>query len=139
MEGCDERVENNRDIKVYGNYSLPWPPSTICHRLSSPFFLYPMIDFSKFNSLIDIVMYFNTPEKCKQTIVEASWGDSDIICPYYGQHHCKRRKDESYCRSCNHNFLEIVGSIFENTKVSLAKWFMAMYFISVYKKGIFSH
>ena len=99
-----------------------------------------MIDFSKFNSLIDIVTYFNTPEKCKQTIVEARWNDGDIICPYCGQHHCRQRKDgRFYCRNCNHNFSEMVGTIFENTKVSLVKWFMAMYLISAHKKGISSH
>ena len=33
-----------------------------------------MIDFSKFDNIIDMTMYFNTDEKCKQAITEARWG-----------------------------------------------------------------
>lgn len=97
-----------------------------------------MVDFSKFSSLVDIALYFDTPEKCKEAIKEARWGD-DVVCPYCGQHDCHKRKDGRYvCRNCNHNFSETVGTIFENTKISLVKWFMAMYLISGHKKGVSS-
>ena len=36
-----------------------------------------MIDFSKFDNIIDMTMYFNTDEKCKQAITEARWGVGD--------------------------------------------------------------
>ena len=99
-----------------------------------------MIDFSKFNSLIDIALYFDTEEKCKETIAQARWSDGDVICPYCGAHNCHKRKDGRYvCRNCNHNFSVTVGTIFENTKISLVKWFMAMYLISSHKKGVSSH
>lgn len=99
-----------------------------------------MIDFSKFNSLIDIALYFDTEEKCKETIAQARWSDGDVICPYCGAHDCHKRKDGRYvCRNCNHNFSVTVGTIFENTKISLVKWFMAMYLISSHKKGVSSH
>ena len=102
-----------------------------------------MIDFSKFKSLISLVNYFNTNEKCKQAIIESRWGvgaEQDIVCPYCGQHHCHRRKDGRFCCShCKSNFSCLVGTIFENTKVSLQKWFMAMYLVSSHKKGVSSH
>lgn len=98
-----------------------------------------MVDFSKFNSLVDIALYFDTPKKCKEAIAQARWADGDIICPYCGAHYCHKRKDGRYvCRNCNHNFSETVGTIFENTKISLVKWFMAMYLISSHKKGVSS-
>lgn len=37
------------------------------------------------------------------------------------------------------NFSVLVRTIFENTKISLVKWFMAMYLVSSHKKGISSH
>ena len=40
-----------------------------------------MINFSKFNSLYSVAMYFNTESKCQQAIVESRWGD-DVVCPY---------------------------------------------------------
>lgn len=102
-----------------------------------------MIDFSKFKSLISLVNYFNTSEMCKQAIIESRWGVGtlqDIICPYCGQHHCHKRKDGRFCCShCKRNFSCLVGTIFENTKVSLLKWFMAMYLVSSHKKGVSSH
>ena len=44
-----------------------------------------------------------------------------------------------HCTKCNHNFSCTVGTIFENTKVSLRKWFIAMNLISSHKKGLSSH
>ncbi len=99
-----------------------------------------MIDFSRFNSLVDIALYFDTPAKCKDTLIQARWADGDIVCPYCGAHCCHARKDGRFvCSHCNRNFSETVGTIFENTKISLTKWFMAMYLISSHKKGISSH
>ena len=99
-----------------------------------------MIDFSNFNSLVEIALYFDTPAKCKKAIAQSRWADGDVVCPYCGHHHCHRRKDGRFvCSACNHNFSETVGTIFENTKISLVKWFMAMYLISSHKKGVSSH
>jgi len=62
------------------------------------------------------------------------------VCPYCGKHHCHKRADGRFCCSeCHKNFSEKVGTIFENTKIDLRKWFMAMYLISSHKKGISSH
>ena len=98
------------------------------------------IDFSKFNSLFSVMEYFSTDAVCKQAITQSRWADGDVVCPYCGEHHCRLCKDNRYlCRKCNHKFNVIVGTIFENTKISLRKWFLAMYLISSNKKGIASH
>lgn len=99
-----------------------------------------MIDFSQFDNLISLTAYFCTEEKCRQAIIESRWSDGDIVCPYCGGHHCKARNDHRFrCPKCGKNFSCLVGTIFENTKVSLVKWFVAMYLISSHKKGISSH
>ena len=99
-----------------------------------------MVNFSNFNSLHSVASYFSNEDKCKQAIVESRWSNGDIICPYCGQHHCNKRSDGRFCCSkCHKNFSEKVGTIFENTKISLTKWFLAMYLISSHKKGISSH
>ena len=96
------------------------------------------IDFTKFDSLISVADYFDSEKKCKQTLAESRWGD-DIVCPKCGKHHCKLSKTGRYhCTECNHNFSVTVGTIFENTKVSLRKWFFAIYMITSNKKGISS-
>ena len=98
------------------------------------------IDFSKFDSLLSVMEYFTTDSVCKETIAQSRWADGDVVCPYCGEHHCHLCKDNRYlCKGCNHKFNVTVGTIFENTKISLRKWFIAMYLISSHKKGIASH
>ena len=102
-----------------------------------------MIDFSQFDSLIAMTMYFNNEEVCKNAIIETRWGkgeQQDVVCPYCGKHHVKMSKSGRFhCTACNHNFSCKVGTIFEDSNLSLVKWFIAMYFISSHKKGVSSH
>ena len=97
------------------------------------------INFSKFNSLIAIAEYFNTDEICKNAIAQERWNDGNAVCPYCGSTHCHKCSDGRYiCKGCQRKFSVLVGTIFENTKISLRKWFMAMYLISSHKKGVSS-
>ena len=67
-----------------------------------------MIDFSQFESLIALTMYFADDETCRNAIVESRWGageQQDIICPYCGGHHCTERLDGRFrCNHCKCNF-----------------------------------
>lgn len=98
-----------------------------------------MIDFTKFNNITDLTLYFKDEQTCREAIAETRWVGGDVICPYCGHHHCKKGYRGRYvCSHCGNKFSELVGTIFENTKVSLRKWFIAMYLISSHKKGISS-
>ena len=97
-----------------------------------------MINFNNFKSIISVINYFNDEDICKKALVEARWGD-DVVCPFCGQHHCATRKDGKFrCNKCKRNFSCLKGTIFENTKLPLQKWFIAMYLISSHKKGVSS-
>ena len=50
-----------------------------------------MIDFNKFNNIISLTTYFSSENKCKQAIIEIRWADGDVVCPYFGEHHCVKR------------------------------------------------
>ena len=98
------------------------------------------INFSQFNSLIALVDYFDTEDKCKAAIAQERWGDGNAVCPYCGCTHTYMTKEGRYiCKDCAKHFSVTVGTIFENTKLSLRKWFMAMYMVSSTKKGVSSH
>ena len=98
------------------------------------------INFSQFNSLIALVDYFNTEDKCRAAIAQERWGDGEAVCPYCGCTHTYSCTDGRYsCPNCKRKFNVTVGTIFENTKLSLRKWFMAMYLVSSTKKGVSSH
>jgi len=99
-----------------------------------------MIDFSNFNSIIALTSCFNTEKKCRKAIIESRWADGDVVCPYCGGHHCVTRKDGKFrCKECGRNFTCLVGTLLQNTKLPLIKWFVAMYLISASKKGVSSH
>ena len=98
-----------------------------------------MIDFKQFDSLLQVADYFTTNDICKQTIAESRWADGVAVCPYCGKRHCKIGKDGRYlCHDCKRKFNVTVGTIFENTKLPLRKWFIAMYLVSSHKKGVSS-
>ena len=99
-----------------------------------------MIDFTQFNNIISLTNYFNSDDTCKQAIIESRWSNGDVVCPYCGNHNCVKRTDGRFrCKSCRKNFSCLVGTIFENTKLPLIKWFVAMYLISSHKKGVSSY
>ena len=96
------------------------------------------IDYAKLNSLIKVADYFDSEKKCQQILEDSYWGD-DVVCPKCGKHHCKMSNSGRYhCTECNHNFSCTVGTIFENSKLSLRKWFFAIYMITSNKKGVSS-
>lgn len=98
-----------------------------------------MIGLDRFDNLISLVTYFTDNDTCKKFLKEQRWGD-DVVCPHCGNHRCSQRADGLFrCHKCLHNFSVLTGTIFENTKVTLVKWFVAMYLISSHKKGISSH
>ena len=83
----------------------------------------------EFDNLFSLTSYFTTEEICKEFLAQQRWGN-DVVCPICGKNHCKQRFDGRYrCDRCKHNFSVISGMIFENTKVSLRKWFIAMYLL----------
>ncbi|MBR5084143.1 MAG: IS1595 family transposase [Prevotella sp.] len=97
-----------------------------------------MINFSNFKSIVSVINYFHSEDICKKALVDARWGE-DVVCPHCGKHHCAKRTDGRFrCNNCKHNFSCLTGTIFENTKLPLQKWFVAMYLISSHKKGVSS-
>ncbi|MBR5905797.1 MAG: IS1595 family transposase [Bacteroidales bacterium] len=98
-----------------------------------------MINFERFSNIFDLTDYFDSEAKCRKAIFDSRWNKKDVVCPFCGQHHCVSRTDGRFhCPGCKANFSVLVGTIFENTKISLRKWFIAMYLISSHKKGISS-
>jgi len=95
-----------------------------------------------FKSIIEFTQYFNTEEKCRLFLEEQRWGDSPA-CPHCGSTNVRKfaTDNKTYkCREkvCRKKFTVTVGTIYENTKIPLTKWFLATYILSVHSKGISS-
>ena len=99
------------------------------------------LELTHFDSLISLVSHFNSDKRCRDFITEQRWG-TEVVCPFCGCKHvyvCGNGDNQFKCSHCHKRFSCLVGTIFENTKLPLQKWFMAMYLISSHKKGISSH
>ena len=95
-----------------------------------------------FKSILEFQKHFNTDEKCRQYLEQQRWSGNPC-CPFCGSINVKRfetNKKIFKCREkeCRNKFSVTVGTIYENTKISLTKWFLAMYILSNHSKGISS-
>ena len=100
-----------------------------------------MITLQKFTNLIELITYFKDEQMCREYLEQIRW-DGNITCPYDD---CKYDKVFKYsngkvycCAKCERQFSIRVGTIFENSKISLQKWFAAIYLITSHKKGVSS-
>jgi hypothetical protein len=95
-----------------------------------------------FKTLPDLFQYFNSEEKARDFLEKMRWPDGKIICPYCNKRGAYRNSDmRTYtCRNvqCKHRFNVTVGTMMENTKLPLCKWFAAIWLITNHKKGISS-
>lgn len=99
------------------------------------------LELQHFNSLISLANHFNSDKRCRDFITEQRW-HGEVVCPFCGCKHiytCSNGDNQFKCAECHKRFSCLVGTIFQNTKLPLQKWFMAMYLISSHKKGISSH
>jgi transposase-like protein len=62
------------------------------------------------------------------------------ICPHCGHDEAFKFSNGIHykCRACRQKFTVTIGTIFEDTKIPLRKWFIAIYIFTSHKKGISS-
>ncbi len=95
-----------------------------------------------FKNLLEAQLFFKDEKTCWKHWEKIRWNGSPV-CP-----HCatvakpyKLNDGKTYkCsdKDCRKKFTSIVGTIFENTKLPLQKWFLAIYLVTAHKKGISS-
>jgi transposase-like protein len=94
---------------------------------------------TQFNTLLDLMNAFPDEQSCIDQLTSIRWRDGEF-CPYCGStkvYHFSDRKTHK-CGDCKSRFSIKVGTIFEDTKLPLRKWFIAMWMITSHKKGIAS-
>ncbi len=89
-----------------------------------------------------------TDEECRAYLETMRWADG-VKCPKCGatEPYKITRKSASKnavsslykCRACKRQFTSTVGTIFEDSKIPLSKWFAAINLMCASKKGISAH
>lgn len=93
----------------------------------------------QFNSLVDLMMAFPNEQAAIDHFRAIRWRDG-AFCP-----HCNSVKVYHFsdgrshkCGDCRKRFSIKVGTIFEDSKIPLVKWFMAIWMLTSHRKGIAS-
>lgn len=96
-----------------------------------------MID-TNFKSILDLLNTFQTEQSCIDYLTEVRWKNG-VISPFDATSKVYKCKNNRYkCKNSDRYFNVLTQTIFENTKLSLQKWFVAIYVVTTYKKGISS-
>ena len=99
----------------------------------------------EFKSIADLLKAFPDETTCYRHLESIRWEDGEPVSPFDPEskvYKCsfKPGKAPRYkCKNTGQYFNVKVGTIFEDTKIPLQKWFMALYILSSHKKGISSH
>lgn len=97
-----------------------------------------MIDVSKFNSLFELFEAFPDEESCIVYLEQLFWPD-EVISPFDETSKVYHLGNHRYmCKNTQKIFNVKIGTIFEATKLSLRKWFAAIWLLASNKKGISS-
>jgi len=94
----------------------------------------------KYNSLFDLYKAFPDEEACAKHLEELRW-PSGIVCPHCGRtrkFHRITRGNIYKCADCEKEFSVRKGTIFEESRLPLQKWFAATWLITANRKGISS-
>lgn len=90
---------------------------------------------------MSLLAYFKDEQVCREYLEAIRW-NGNIKCAYKecsGEKVFKFSNGKTYkCAKCRKQFSVRVGTIFEDSKIPLQKWYAAIYLITAHKKGISS-
>lgn len=89
--------------------------------------------------------HFQDNDKARQYLEKLRWPNGPVCphCACLGGHYQLEGKAHRpgvwKCQSCREQFTVTVGTVFERSKIPLAKWLQAVYLLCSSKKGMSSH
>ena len=88
-------------------------------------------------NLMSLMDRFGNEETCREYLEKLRWS-SGVCCPRCGDLSVSQitTRDQFDCNGCRYRFSVTSGTIFDNTKLALRKWFVAIYLMVESKKGI---
>lgn len=92
-------------------------------------------------TLQDAIKYFADPERAFVYAVNWRWPDGVITCPRCGhdKHSFIKTRWLWFCKGCKKQFTVKVGTIFEDSPITLDKWMIGMWMLVNCKNGVSSY
>ncbi len=88
-------------------------------------------------NLAELVDQFGSNDRCRDYLEHLRWPEG-VECPKCGSRSISRisTRKQFDCNSCRNRFSVLAGTIFQDSKLPLWKWFAAVYLMCESKKGI---
>lgn len=91
-----------------------------------------------FNTILDLLQAFPNEQSCISHLEELRWGYS-IVSPFSNASKVYKCANNRYrCKETSKYFNVKTGTLFDNTKVKLQKWFLAIWLVTTHKTDISS-
>jgi len=91
-----------------------------------------------FKSIIDLIKAFPDEQNCIDHLEKLRW-NGNVVSPFDPTSKVYNCKNNRYkCKNTGKYFNVKTATLFDNTKIELQKWFMAIYLVTGHSKGISS-
>ena len=91
-------------------------------------------------TLQQAIRYFSDEDVCVRAVAAARWPDG-VLCPacLHKDHYYLKTQRRWKCKECGRQFSVKLGTIFEDSPISLDKWLTAMWMLANCKNGVSSY
>ena len=87
--------------------------------------------------MIGLINTFSNEQKCIEYLEQIRW-NGKVVSPFDPTSKVYKCSKGYWCKNTNKVFNVKTGTLFENTKIPLQKWFISIWLITSHKKGISS-
>src|ERR1051325_543728 len=97
-------------------------------------------------NISNLAKYFSDEDHARELLEELRWGKNGAVCPHCGgadpykltpKPSSKKpcRKGLYKCKACRKQFTVTVKTVFEDSRIPISKWLLAIHLIGSSKKG----
>ena len=92
-------------------------------------------------TLQQAIRYFSDEQVCIDTVASLRWTDGKPVCPACEktEHYYLKTQKRWKCKECGRQFSVKLGTIFEDSPISLDKWLTALWMLVNCRNGVSSY
>ena len=94
---------------------------------------------TKFDTILDLIKTFPEEQSCIDHLESLRWADSSVVSPFVPSSKVYKCANNRYrCKDTGKYFNVKTATLFDNSKIELQKWFLAIWLVTSHKKVISS-
>lgn len=94
---------------------------------------------TKFNTILDLIKAFPDEQSCIAHLESLRWINGNVVSPFNSLSKVYTCANNRYrCKETGKYFNVKTSTLFDNSKIELQKWFLAIWLVTSHKKGISS-